>query len=341
MAAHRVAWIDAAKGIGIALIVVGHVWSMTDPSLAYQIIYGFHVPLFFLLAGLTFDPQRLPAAQTIARKARTLLVPYLCFGLLGYVSYLTGYWAAQSAGISLGEFDHGLMRPLLGIAYGSLGDGRLANSPIWFLTGLFSAFVMLTLIHRGLARPATRALVIGGVFLLGLWIGPQWTLPWSLAPAMLALPFMALGMVLRQPPVAMPGLGTPGRVALIGLAAAITALAPVNGYMQLGHGLVGHPGLYLLFAAAGSALVLLFAQLPLRVNELMAVLGRHSLEILVLHMLVIKTVQVVLAGVTPWSLGTLTDEWIPGLTVLALTAISLPPLILGLKRWLPLTLGRW
>ena len=59
----RVEWIDATKGIGIMLVVLAHCWrGLIDSSimqwndglrlLDYG-IYSFHMPLFFLLSGLT------------------------------------------------------------------------------------------------------------------------------------------------------------------------------------------------------------------------------------------------------------------------------------------------
>ena len=49
--------LDIARGVGIILVVIGHVMSPvmagnTVMETAYQILYVFHMPLFFLLAGL-------------------------------------------------------------------------------------------------------------------------------------------------------------------------------------------------------------------------------------------------------------------------------------------------
>jgi fucose 4-O-acetylase-like acetyltransferase len=61
-ARERADWVDAAKGIGIVLVVVGHgTRGLIDAGLldessgwgtANYLIYTFHMPLFFLLAGL-------------------------------------------------------------------------------------------------------------------------------------------------------------------------------------------------------------------------------------------------------------------------------------------------
>ena len=44
----RLDWIDIAKGIGIISVLMGHNVSQLKP-----IIYAFHMPLFFILAGYT------------------------------------------------------------------------------------------------------------------------------------------------------------------------------------------------------------------------------------------------------------------------------------------------
>ena len=44
----RQTWIDIAKGIGIISMLIGHTDAAFQP-----IIYAFHMPLFFILAGYT------------------------------------------------------------------------------------------------------------------------------------------------------------------------------------------------------------------------------------------------------------------------------------------------
>lgn len=83
----RIEWIDVAKGVGIVLVSFGHLRngdgeSVWLPALDVPIdaIYLFHMPLFFLLGGLTFS-RRGGFKAFLARKAKTLLVPYYVFSL--------------------------------------------------------------------------------------------------------------------------------------------------------------------------------------------------------------------------------------------------------------------
>lgn len=48
----RLAWPDAAKGLGVLLVGLGH--SRLLPEWASAWIYSFHMPLFFLLSGWFF-----------------------------------------------------------------------------------------------------------------------------------------------------------------------------------------------------------------------------------------------------------------------------------------------
>lgn len=63
--ADRIRWIDLAKAIGIILVIFGHlrtgdgrsVWLPSLDSLI-NTIYLFHMPLFFIFAGMSFSVRR-------------------------------------------------------------------------------------------------------------------------------------------------------------------------------------------------------------------------------------------------------------------------------------------
>lgn len=49
----RIAYIDIAKGIGILFVMLGHcLYSEESPIRLF--IYSFHMPLFFVLSGMTY-----------------------------------------------------------------------------------------------------------------------------------------------------------------------------------------------------------------------------------------------------------------------------------------------
>lgn len=91
-------WIDVAKGIGIVLVVLGH--SMFPKHI---LISGFHMPLFFILAGITFSAKT-NFVTFINKKIQRILIPFFFWYTLSY---------------------------LLG----------LSNGPLWFLYTLFGSLI--------------------------------------------------------------------------------------------------------------------------------------------------------------------------------------------------------
>lgn len=52
MESKRIEWIDIAKGIGMLLVIMGH--SVGFGSFLHNLIFAFHMPLFFCFRGLYF-----------------------------------------------------------------------------------------------------------------------------------------------------------------------------------------------------------------------------------------------------------------------------------------------
>lgn len=105
MTKNNTEWVDYAKGIGIVLVVYGHVarglhnsgiavprqlYSLTD-----SIIYSFHMPLFFFLSGLFFYQSfaKRGAKKLILSKIDTLVYPYIIWSFLqgGIEVYLSNH----------------------------------------------------------------------------------------------------------------------------------------------------------------------------------------------------------------------------------------------------------
>lgn len=85
MMATRNETIDIAKAVGIILMVVGHT---RCPDYLRQLIYLFHMPLFFLFSGYFFNQKYLDNKKMfIKRKLKTLYLPYVKWSLLFLLIY--------------------------------------------------------------------------------------------------------------------------------------------------------------------------------------------------------------------------------------------------------------
>ena len=87
----RIGYLDAAKGIAIICIVIGHSYSYHVGNGGFLIpyLYSFHVPIFFVISGILYA-RRNQVHISILKKVKELILPYffwgtayqICLGLL-------------------------------------------------------------------------------------------------------------------------------------------------------------------------------------------------------------------------------------------------------------------
>ena len=56
--------IDYARGIAMLLIVIGHTPDLN--SIVVKVLYSFHVPLFFIITGISFKPASFAARHLLS-----------------------------------------------------------------------------------------------------------------------------------------------------------------------------------------------------------------------------------------------------------------------------------
>lgn len=86
----RIEYIDAVKGLGMLLIILGH---SIDESVVNYCIHSFHVPLFFLISGF-FLKTEAELLVFLRKKWRQIFLPLLithvfCFLILGTIFYIS------------------------------------------------------------------------------------------------------------------------------------------------------------------------------------------------------------------------------------------------------------
>lgn len=70
----RINWIDIAKGIAIVLMIIGH--DVTFGGNVRNLIFSFHMPIFFLLTGYTIRPYNQIYKATF-KDFKNLIIPVL------------------------------------------------------------------------------------------------------------------------------------------------------------------------------------------------------------------------------------------------------------------------
>lgn len=176
-------FIDICKGIGILCVYYGH--TALYGTLPSRIVYSFHMPLFFLLSGMCFNPGKIENAMLLFRKVwRNLLLPYCIFVVIGKLLR----W-----NVAISELFNNPGREIWRIIH---GEGSFS---IWFLVCLAVVQILMWLICRSNSAIVKGLLVLPGViFLFGqggsLSDDIVKRLPFMLASVPIGLLFFGIGM---------------------------------------------------------------------------------------------------------------------------------------------------
>ena len=280
--APRTGWVDAAKGIGIILVVYGHVLRANlnlavAPAWAFQdrVIYSFHMPLFFLLSGLFLWGSIGRGKNRFLRDRWVQLVwPYLLWSAItAALELLLSPWVNTPI-----PWQRVLLIPLLPI------------EQYWFLYILLAIQLLILLVHPHRAG----ALLLGLLALAGfghIWLG-------TLTPVLRYLPFVIAAILIG--PALVDRIGRTAGSALALLAGGSLVLAAV-----LTLPLPQMPAV-MLSGFAGSCAVIGLAMLAERVDPLgriLILLGQASMAIYVCHTIASAGTRIglKLVGVAPFS----------------------------------------
>jgi len=186
---NRIAWLDQLKGFGIILMVYGH----NFPALE-EYIYSFHMPLFFIIAGI-FHPKKINI-PTIKKRFRQILLPYFLWSFI-----LFGFWLF--IGRKFGESVHldlSITKNFIGIFFAQ-GDINFMNwgIPMWFLPTIFLTFLLFGLILK-IKNTILQYSVLVMSIVLGFLIANfcRVYLFWSLDVALVSLFFYSFGFYAKD-----------------------------------------------------------------------------------------------------------------------------------------------
>lgn len=79
----RITYLDLAKGIGIILVVLGHMENIDAGIRTW--ISSFHMPLFFIISGMLIavkHEEEKNEREIICKKAKGILIPYMWFSII-------------------------------------------------------------------------------------------------------------------------------------------------------------------------------------------------------------------------------------------------------------------
>lgn len=166
-------FLDLAKGIGILLVVLGH---GMFPN--HFLIDSFHMPLFFILAGITFTP---PSRQNVSntkewlfKKIERILVPYIFFAILSGV---------------------------IEVAVGRVNPSSPFNSPLWFLQTLFCSLLIYYIGNMFMSNRRINVMCVCiavSAYYIYKYTHVASVLPFAIYRALVAMVFIHIGTLLSN-----------------------------------------------------------------------------------------------------------------------------------------------
>lgn len=133
---NRLVYIDAAKGIGIILVVLGHLDK--TGQLSREMIYAFHMPFFFFISGLFVSSSK-GFKEYFSDAFKRLYVPFAFFTVLDIIRQIvlnlndfTALEYIKKSVMSLSGWDYEF----------------IINRPLWFLFALFAVKIAFYVLRK-------------------------------------------------------------------------------------------------------------------------------------------------------------------------------------------------
>ncbi len=191
----RFEYLDNAKGIGILLLMLGHTSGL--PILIYEVIFSFHVPLFFFISGyLMSDRMNELFFKSFLKVSKRLLLPLVFYFFLSYCLWLI----REVLGIGSEEQPDSLLLPLYYFVTGN-PHFSIVNSTLWYFLCFYNVVIMFLVAMRYLSSAFfILALSCFSIFILSYFklLNIENRLIFNIDNALIALPFFCLGKIIRN-----------------------------------------------------------------------------------------------------------------------------------------------
>lgn len=332
----RVEFVDIAKGIAIVAMVMGHTYRGGDLKL---FIYAFHIPLFFFISGLFFNPHKFESVKAFfLHKAKTLLLPYVTFYLISYL-----YWAFVERHMRANSLAVNVFTPIVGLFYGTdYKEYMVPNGALWFLTCLFSAETLLYILCNIFRKQLYQVLCVLVFAVIGYVISivsfPK--LPLSINASFFAIFFIYLGYMLKD---TLKFISQLNRFLLffIGVVLLIImkVMANFNGMIDMDYCKYHNPVIFVFAAMLGIYGMMLLCKF-FNKSSLLSFLGANTLIILGLSEPIKRAIIGVFSKIINISIDEIRQSVLYSLGIVIIVLLVLLPIIYMFNNYLYKLMGK-
>ena len=174
--------IDILRGLLIILVVIGHF----NNGIMHDIIFLFHMPLFFMISGFLLKREHLTEKNYIVNKSKSLMMPYAVYLLIDLFLIRRNY--------SINSIVH------------TLWGGRAVPGVYWYVTCFLFTLFLLSIMTKYLSDATVKALILigGGIAVIESHLidkihflrSPG--VPFNLDVALMALVYVGIGFFYKK-----------------------------------------------------------------------------------------------------------------------------------------------
>ncbi len=181
----RLDYVDIAKGIGLILVLCSHsdafdlMWMMMDMC----------IPIFFFCSGYTFKMKG-TFKESIIKKLRKLLIPYLFFNFVMFCAFCHFSWR-EIVGVVYSRYSLYPLDVSPNIKFFTSG-----NYPMWYLTSMIVSYFLFYLIV--FYEKYKHTIIFVYAILIVCFMKCPILLPWSIDTAPLTALLIYAGMKVRK-----------------------------------------------------------------------------------------------------------------------------------------------
>lgn len=284
--------VSIAKGIGIILMVIGH---SGCPIYLSQVIYSFHMVLFYFLSGYFFRDAKVVTNGRgfLIRKFRGLYWPYIKWSIVFIIFHNFFYWIGfNEMPLSYGEMWVNIKRSIRG-----MWQGEHFLGAYWFLISLFweiVVFSIIILINNHFNSCKLTPIIVMVLFSIGI-VSMELNIDIWLNRELMILPFFYLGYLVGNKHLMLLVVRQYKEIAYF-LCLPLLLIIASFAKIAVGGNEYGPCYAYIITSSCGIYLVMVVSkQLEgTRVGQLLDKLGEITLNVMTFHFLAFKILTLIL-----------------------------------------------